>query len=698
MISSTFARARGAWRPALFLALAATLILVYLRNHGLYPAVFADEWYYSKMSRLMPLADSLLPSYLYLWLFSATNACGAGFLECARAGNLLLFAAGLPFVYLVARRFATPPWAGLITLLAAAAPLNVYTMYFMPETTYWFGFCLLSWIVLTRTAWRLVPLGLDAGIVLGAMSLVKVHALFLTPALGLYLLYASWLQGGATLQWLARGLGAALAATVVTVALKFGLGWLLAGDAGLSLLGPFYQGNVSSGSTTVRASLLAPVLTSALGHLMALAVLLAVPLGILVHGVATGSLGRSAPGANRLHAYVLLMLGAALGMTVVYTATLADRDAVEGMRLHLRYYNFVFPLLWLVVAASLRTDPGAGPRARWLRWALALVLGLLVLLAFNSLPAYAPSIVDGPDIASINMRSTSGHVTVVLQLALLAAWASGRFNAARLFLLVLLPITVLIGQDRIAKSASAHRASSLGDRAGALVLATVPAAERGRIILAGADAIVPHIMRAQFTIDRADTTMLVLPEGAPVPMQQITAGQQWLLVLGQHAAPLGIVMGQTDEMTLLRLPQQQAPFVHASLAAPLDGGPFTKVEGLSVSEPWGRWSDAKQVVFHFEQPLPRGLVVVLKARAFGINATLPFTLRVGDQATQFSAGPGFEQINLYLTTDGAQRSLSIEVPQPTSPEDIGTPGDPRKLGIGISELSLRESRVPAPLP
>ncbi|MBU0455147.1 hypothetical protein, partial [Streptococcus oralis] len=139
------------------------------------------------------------------------------FLECARAGNLLLFAAGLPFVYLVARRFTTPPWAGLITLLAAAAPLNVYTMYFIPETTYWFGFCLLSWIVLTRTAWRLVPLGLAAGIVLGAMSLVKVHALFLIPALGLYPLYASWLQGGATLQWLARGLGAALAATVVTV-------------------------------------------------------------------------------------------------------------------------------------------------------------------------------------------------------------------------------------------------------------------------------------------------------------------------------------------------------------------------------------------------------------------------------------------------------------------------------------------------
>ena len=698
MISSTFTRARGAWRPALLLALAATLVLIYLRNHGLYPAVFADEWYYSKMSRLMPLADSLLPSYLYLWLFSATNACGAGFLECVRASNLILFAAGLPFVYLIGRRFTTPAYAGLITLLAAAAPLNAYTMYFMPETTYWFGFCVLSWVVLTRTDWRLAPMALVAGVVLGAMSLVKVHALFLIPALGLYLVYASWLQGGATRHWLARGAGAALAATVVTVAIKFGLGWLLAGNAGLGLLGPFYQGNVSSGSTTVRASLIGPVVVSALGHLMALAVLLGVPLAILLHGVIGGSLGRSAPGANRLQAYVLLMLGAALGMTVVYTATLADRDAVEGMRLHLRYYNFMFPLLWLVAAASLRTAPALVAQAKWLRWVLALVLALLVLVAFNSLPTYAPSIVDGPDIASVNMRSTSGHVTVVLQLALLAAWASGRFNAARLFLLVLLPVTILVGQDRIAKSASAHRASNLGDRAGALVLETVPAAERGKIILVGTDAIVAHIMRAQFTIDRGDTSMLVLAEGAPVPAQQITAGSQWLLVLGRHAAPLGVVVRQTDEMTLLRLPEQRAPFVQASLAAPLEGGPFARVEGLSVSEPWGRWSDAKQVVFHFAQPLPRHLVVVLKARAFGINATLPFTLRVGDQATQFSAGLGFEQINLYLTTDAAQRNLTIEVPRPTSPQETGTPGDPRKLGIGISELILREAEAPAPRP
>ena len=45
--------------------------------------------------------------------------------------------------------------------------------------------------------------------------------------------------------------------------------------------------------------------------------------------------------------------------------------------------------VWLVVAASLRTDPGAGPRARWLRWALALVLGLGGdVSATESLPAW----------------------------------------------------------------------------------------------------------------------------------------------------------------------------------------------------------------------------------------------------------------------------------------------------------------------
>lgn len=549
----------GARRGAFLLALAAICGWLFLRGHGLYPVVFADEWYYSKMSRLMPLADALVPSYLYLWLFSASNACGAAFLDCVRIGNLALYIGALPFFHACARQATSQGWSRWLTLLAAAAPLNSSVLYFMPEATYWFGFCVLSWLVLTRSHWPGLRLAVASGAVLGALSLVKVHALFLLPSLCLYLVYAAWLEGGAGSRWLGRGLAAAAAAAAATLALKFGLGWLLAGQAGLSLLGPFYQSNVSSGSTSLRLALLGPILVSALGHLMALAVLLGVPLAILVHALASGTLARRNAPAGRLLAWTVLALGAAAGMAVLYTASLAAGDAAEGLRLHLRYYSFAFPLLWLVAAASLQgatsTSPApAAGAARALRWAIAAVLAILVLVAVKALPGYAPSVIDGPEIAAVNMRASSGHVTVVLQLALLAVWAGGRWNAARLFLLCLLPVTILVGQDRIHGFMKAHRSPNPGERAAALVVGAVAPAERARLTLAGDAADLPQMMRAQFHIDRAGTAVLTLAPGAPVPADAIPAGHRWLLVMGAHAAPSSQVVRQADGMTLLRLP------------------------------------------------------------------------------------------------------------------------------------------------
>lgn len=689
MTPATFARRPAAWRTACILALAAIFIYLYRRNHGLYPAVFADEWYYSKMSRLTPLAESELPSYLYLWLFRASNACGAGFLDCARAGNLALYGAALPFVWLLARRFAGPGQAWLLTVLAAAAPLNVYTQFFMPEASYWLGFCVLSWAILAHGHWHPALQALAGGVLLGAMSLVKVHALFLVPALCLYLMYAAWLDGGPLARWLGRGLAASLAAAVTTVAIKFGLGWLLAGDAGLSLFGPFYQRTIDTGSTTARLALLGPIAVSALGHMMALAVLYGVALAILLHAVANGALGRhAAPAGNgRLVAWVVLMLGAAAGLAVFYTASLAGRDAVEGMRLHLRYYSFVFPFLWLVVAAKAGSAPA---RDAWLRWSIAAVLALLLLIAWSRLPGYAPMLIDGPEIATMNVRSRLGYGIVLLQLALLAAWASGRWNAPRLFLLVLLPCTILLGQASIDMSAAQQHEARPGDRAGALVLATVPPSERGQLVVAGADEVA--VMRALFHIDRADTAALFLAQDQEVPLQRIAPGMRWLLVMGPHAAPFAQQVQQGDGFTLLRLVESGPPIVHARLSAPFEGGMIAATEGLSVIEPWGRWSDAKQVVFHFTQPLPPNFTLVLGARAFGINTSLPFVARVGDQAHQFRLGPGFEHVRLRFDTDGAQRSLAIEVPQPESPADTAPGSDQRRLGIGIQELIVNEAR------
>ena len=688
MTPSTFDRHRGAWAAAFGLVLAAFTAYIYLRNHGIYPTVFADEWYYSKLSRLTPLAESVLPSYLYLWIFGATNSCGAGYLDCARIGNLAFYVGAVPFLYMIARRYMGRGYAGAVALLSMAAPLNVYTAYFMPETTYYFGFCVLSWILLTRTTWPLSRQALVAGAVLGAMSLVKVHALFLIPALCLYLVFASWNNGGA---WLVRGVVAAAVAGAVTIGVKFGLGFLLAGDAGLSLLGPFYQGAANSDNSSARLALLAPAFINGRGHLMALAMLLGLPLAILLHGV-LGGLRERGTATNALRVYVLLMLGAAVGMTVLYTATLAHPGSNEGVRLHMRYYSFIFPMVWIVAAAGLHDARNLRPR---LRWTIAALVGIVAALAWYKLPGYAAQVVDGPDIAAFDMRLYTGHIMLALQLALLALWAGQRWNAGRLFLLTALPFSLFVAQSRIAEFTQMHRPAGHGDRAAKVVLEHVPLAERGKVMVVGNE--MTQVMRVQFHIDHPDTVGLELRDNAPLAEYQMPVEKKWLIVLDKREiGGAATVVHQGADFVLLRLPEPPPSFAQVKLSQAVDPAFVTRVEGLSAVEPWGRWSDAKQVVFHFAQPLPRKFGLVINARAYEENVGLPFTIRAGDVSKEFRLSWGLAPISLKFETDGSTRSLVIDVPKPTSPASHGNPGDARLLGIGISDLTFTRDEGDAP--
>lgn len=674
---------------ALAAGLLAVLCWLLYRNLGLNPVIFADEWYYSKMARLQPLGEAIVPSYLYLWLFGASSACGAGFLDCVRVGNILLFVAAGPLIYLIGRQVTRPATAAAVTLLCLLAPVNLYTALFMPEASYYFGFILLSWMVLTHTGWGAARLALASGAVLGLMSLVKVHALFLLPALCLYLALASRLAGGGA-PWL-RGL-AAIAVLVPAAALgvKFGLGWLLAGEPALSLFGSFYASAATSGSRSLF-NLAGPAFVTGRGHLMVLAVLLPLPMAMLALAAISRAARRQAPDPlKRLMLYSFLMLGSTAGLAVMYTASIAGVGPLEVVRLHLRYYSFVFPLLLLIAAAPLAA--ATPPRPPRLAWLAAVLVGSAVLASLVLLPRYSPTEIDGPEIAALDLAAWPGPVLAALGLAVLVLWALGRRLASPLFLFVLVPFTLVMGALDNDRYLGQVRSNWPPDSAGKLARDYVPKEEHGRITVAGSAMM--DIMRAQFHIDNKDSGMLELPEGAPIESYQLPARHKWLLVIGQHALPEGLeTVVRKPEFSLVRL----AGDFHAIGSARMSeayGGMVTGAEGLSQAEAWGRWSDAKQVVLHFAAPLPRQVDVILKAQAYAGNTALPFVMRVGDQQARFRLGGSLQEVRLRFDTDGSQRSLSIDVPQPTAPSSLGQWADDRTLGIGIAEIGIGTSAAP----
>jgi phosphoglycerol transferase len=656
------------------------------RNWGLNPAVFADEWYYSKMSRLMELKDAIVPSYLYLWLFKASNACGTGFLDCVRIGNLLLLAAATPFVYQVARQFTGKNPALAVALLSILAPLNLYTVYFMPESIYYLGFWVLSWIVLTRRHWGWRLYAMSAGLVLGMMSLIKVHALFLIPALCLFLLYARWNGGG---RWLASGLQAGAVAALAVLAVKFGIGYLFAGNAALHWLGPFYQSSVDVSAARPVLALLMPVLVSAHGHLMTLSLLLGVPLAMLAYGLVAHVFRDRNNKLNVLLAYTTLMLAAAGGVTVLFTATLAGPDNHEGIRLHLRYYSFLFPMLWMLAAAAI--DKSAARSHPVLRWSIGLVLLVVLGFAYVQLPGYARSPVDGPEIFAIHFDKFSGKALVGLEALALLLWAGGKRAAAPWFLYVTVPALLAAGVAGNTAWLREQIVPNTADKAGAAAHRHVPLSEQAGITVISSD--LGQSMRALFRIDNKDAVTMQLSEDTPVAQFQLPPSTKWVLVLGKHALPEGVrpVVAAPDYVLARLTPSSNRRIGSARFSEAFGQGLIARTEGLSTAEDWGRWSDAKQVVLHFNQPLPRHLNVTLRAKAFDMNGREQFSMQAGERSKPFRLGQAMEELNLHFETDGNARSLTIQVPHPVSPEETGRPGDRRKLGIGISEIEIGES-------
>ena len=222
------------------------------RDAGTAAHTFVDEQFYSYHARRAPLSEAPVPSYLYFKVFSATQACGDGSLSCARLLNALFFAAALPFLFLVGRRFASWRASAAVTVATAVGPFTLYTAQFMPEATYFFGLWVALWLV--TGPWPRARLqALAVGVAVGLLALVKLHGIFLSPSFAVIVFLLAWRAGSAG-RW-REGLLAVGLFAVGFVTARLGVGVWLGGRAALDVLGRHYGDHASDGAVKTLSEL-----------------------------------------------------------------------------------------------------------------------------------------------------------------------------------------------------------------------------------------------------------------------------------------------------------------------------------------------------------------------------------------------------------------------------------------------------------
>jgi hypothetical protein len=112
------------------------------------------------------------------------------------------------------------------------------------------------------------------------------------------------------------------------------------------------------------------------------------------------------------------------------------------------------------------------------------------------------------------------------------------------------------------------------------------------------------------------------------------------------------------------------------------------VAGVSASEGWGRWSNGEKVSVVLKHLLQGRFRIFIRAIAYGENAGVPISMRIGGQTRSFHLSAREDQAFgtwLHFDLKRPANVIDIDIPHPTRPTLDG-----RALGIGFMEMRLGE--------
>jgi phosphoglycerol transferase len=668
----------------LFFATIAIFVALLFRNSGLYPVV-ADEANYSKFSRHLPLADSGIPQYIYLAIYRLTNSCGDGFYGCAKILNATFFVAATPFIYLTARQVCTRNIASLVALLALLSPINSYTAYFMPEAPYFFSFWLVTWFILRLDNSSSLGSWCVAGILVGFSALIKPHALLILPGLVAYILFVSRKREG---EWVLPALRNAGAFVACTFVCKFLISYLLVGKTGLTIFGPMYttiadRSTISNIQRYIELSTLS--IRNLRGHVLSTCLMFGLPIAFGFYASVNSIVYKSEIKTDRkISIFALLILTNLILVTSAFTALIANLGYHEEiMRLHLRYYNFAFPLLFMIAASQLSSDSISAGR-KWRMIIAFPVAAIILYAAYTRLHPFAPNFVDSPEFRGFIYNWKLYYILSGLSFVCLALWAYADRMGARCFVYLFMPLAVVISTFNINRELRQSRFPDAYDKAPIFAKQYLSQEDRSMLVIAGSRS--GSLYLSSFLLDNPNVAREPIPDGAAYDLSKLPPGKEWVLVIGNHAlSGNAICQLPADGFTLARVVGgNTVDFRKSSWPCVI-----SRAGGLSPTEPgWGTWSSSDVVALEFSRPLPAHFNIHLVAYAYATIVGEEVVARVGDSAVGFKLSAFSEERVLEFENPKRSNILRFDIPSPVSIKEYERSDDGRRLGVAFIMLRI----------
>ena len=420
-----------------------------LKAWGLFPILFPDETRYMLGARVLPFAEAEIPSYLFFAVYRFVKLFDPDFMNAMRILNALFFTLGGVFIYLLARMVCKPALALFLAAASLMLPFSFITAFFMPEALYFFVVWALVWMMVRYGSLDAAHQGALFGAVIGILSLIKVHALFLLPGAAVYIA----LMQARNEKWSARPVVHSIAALVaVCFSVKLFGNWLFAGSSGVALFGGPYSAALQEGLQSFELPvLLWAFLYNLAGHIVVLGFIYGVPV-LFALGLAVHQRSRENNGAYKALYRLPVACLALLPPLVVMAAMFASLNAAASFdydfsigELQGRYFSFLFPGFILIMGYAIsleKNDVRQGMKERL--WGLA-PLACFLYAVGTSLRGYSLLFIPHYPDACVLFSPDIPWLTLGMQLLLALSavlWLFSRRAAALCFLFAFIPVYI----------------------------------------------------------------------------------------------------------------------------------------------------------------------------------------------------------------------------------------------------------------
>lgn len=689
-------------------------VCILFRNFSLYPHVFSDEFTYSKFSRLSPLSESTISNYIYLLIYRVTNFCGDGFLACSRLLNLIFFAGGIFIVYKISLRYATKIQSILVATLALIGPYNTYTAYFMPESLYFLGFWSYLWFLGLATEKLSFADSLKIGLMIGLCALIKPHGLFLIIPTIFYFGYLNFFGDKKSVLIFLK---AAVLIIFISISIKILIGYLVAGPNGISLFGAIYSnttfdfykglvgqasilepGQIEDASAQVGvdrqsifftyaekfSKLLGAFSLNLWGNLLALLLLFGFEAALIGSLFIRRSFYVNERGGPKNFAIqIILIIGSLMLVASVFSAFSTNFYGAEILRLQQRYFNFAYPMFFILVASFLR--PGVERITYLGSKAIAVLIAVTILWAtFGGLANYMPTAIDGPELRGLIENKWIFRVYGIASIFILICWCYIPVRSIKLYFYLFLPISALFSSVLVSQNLKQRSQTDIYDRAGIIVRQILSKDDLTKLVVFGDNPI--ELSRVLFYLDIPDVRTIQIPGNSLITNSQIPP-KHFALVMDSHPISSDILnqrhylgfdlVGGSGDIKI--------NFADSSSIAKH----LSYVRGIySPPELWGAWSIDRNINFVFKEPLPEEFDLMMDVRAFAGNVGANFFVEIGNSSFPFEVKKDFTSVKIRIINRLKLNHFNIKIPHPISPKEMGDGNDDRKLGIAIRSLEI----------